>query len=42
MAKRLALFPAISMLVSIYGVVLDPVTVEQQLVVLASLLPAPA
>jgi membrane protein len=38
----LALFPAISMLISIYGMVLDPVTAEQQLVVLSHLLPAPA
>lgn len=38
----LALFPAISMLISIYGLVLDPATAEQQLVVLSGLLPAPA
>jgi membrane protein len=38
----LALFPAISMLISLYGMVLDPVTAEQQLVVLSGLLPAPA
>jgi membrane protein len=38
----LALFPAISMLISIYGMVLDPATAEQQLVVLSGLLPAPA
>lgn len=38
----LALFPAISMLVSIYGLFLDPVTAERQLAVLATLLPGPA
>jgi membrane protein len=38
----LALFPAISMLISVYGMVLDPVTAEQQLGVLSGLLPAPA
>src|SRR5260221_5702666 len=38
----LALFPAISMLISVYGMVLDPITAEQQLVVLSGLLPAPA
>jgi membrane protein len=38
----LALFPAISMLISICGMVLDPVTAEQQLVALSGLLPAPA
>ena len=35
----LALFPAISMLVSIYGLAFDPVTVEPQLVLLQDLLP---
>ncbi|HYZ23723.1 MAG TPA: YihY/virulence factor BrkB family protein [Rhodopila sp.] len=38
----LALFPAISMLISIGGLVLDPVTSEQQLFALSGLLPAPA
>ncbi len=38
----LALFPAISMLISIYGLVLDPATAEQQLTVLSGLLPPPA
>jgi membrane protein len=38
----LALFPAISMLVSIYGLVLDPASAEQQLAILSGLLPAPA
>jgi membrane protein len=38
----LALFPAISMLISVGGMVLDPVTAEQQLAVLSGLLPAPA
>lgn len=38
----LALFPAISMVISIGGMVLDPVTAEQQLVALSGLLPAPA
>lgn len=38
----LALFPAISMLVSVYGLVFDPVTVEPQLVVLRDLLPPAA
>jgi membrane protein len=38
----LALFPAISMLVSIYGLVFDPVTVEPHLLVLQTLLPPPA
>jgi membrane protein len=38
----LALFPAISMLISVYGMVLDPATAEQQLGVLSGLLPAPA
>lgn len=38
----LALFPGISMLISIGGMVLDPVTAEQQLSLLSGLLPAPA
>ncbi|MDR3529351.1 MAG: YihY/virulence factor BrkB family protein [Rhodopila sp.] len=38
----LALFPAISMLISIGGLVLDPVKTEQQLSSLSSLLPPPA
>jgi membrane protein len=38
----LALFPAISMLISVGGMVLDPTTAEQQLSVLSGLLPAPA
>jgi membrane protein len=38
----LALFPATSMLVSVYGLVFDPISVEPQLQVLAGLLPAPA
>jgi membrane protein len=38
----LALFPAISMLVSVYGLVFDPVSVEPQLQVLSGLLPPPA
>jgi membrane protein len=38
----LALFPAISMLLSIYGLVFDPVTVEPHLVVLQDLLPPAA
>jgi membrane protein len=38
----LALFPAISMLISLGGMVLDPMTAEQQLAVLAGLLPPPA
>jgi membrane protein len=38
----LALFPAISMLISVVGMVLDPVTAEQQLAVLSGLLPSPA
>jgi membrane protein len=38
----LALFPAISMLISMIGLVLDPVTAEQQLHVLSELLPPPA
>ena len=38
----LALFPAISMLVSLYGLVFDPVTVEPQLATLQDLLPPSA
>ncbi len=38
----LALFPAISMLVSIYGLAFDPQTVEPQMKVLKHLLPGPA
>jgi membrane protein len=38
----LALFPAISMLLSIYGLVFDPVTVEPHLIVLQDLLPPAA
>ncbi len=38
----LALFPAISMLISMVGLVLDPVTAEQQLTTLSGLLPPPA
>jgi membrane protein len=38
----LALFPAISMLISAVGMVLDPVTAESQLDVLSGLLPPPA
>ncbi len=38
----LALFPAISMLVSIYGLVFDPATVQPQLAVLQDLLPPAA
>ena len=38
----LALFPAISMLISVVGMVLDPVTAEQQLATLSGLLPPPA
>jgi membrane protein len=38
----LALFPAISMLISVGGMVLDTETAEQQLTVLSGLLPAPA
>ena len=38
----LALFPAISMLVSIYGLAFDPQTVEPQMQVLKHLLPGPA
>jgi membrane protein len=38
----LALFPAISMLISVIGLILDPVTAEQQLNLLSGLLPPPA
>lgn len=38
----LALFPAISMLVSVYGLVFDPQTVEPQMKILKNLLPGPA
>ena len=38
----LALFPAISMLVSVYGLAFDPQTVEPQMKVLKHLLPGPA
>jgi membrane protein len=38
----LALFPAISMLISVGGMVLDPTTAEQQLGALSGILPAPA
>ena len=38
----LALFPAISMLVSLYGLMFDPVTVEPQLATLQDLLPPAA
>jgi membrane protein len=38
----LALFPAISMLISIYGLMFDPVSVAPQLNVLSGLLPPPA
>ncbi len=38
----LALFPAISMLVSVYGLAFDPQTVEPQMRVLKHLLPGPA
>ncbi|WP_428487154.1 YihY/virulence factor BrkB family protein [Rhodopila sp.] len=38
----LALFPAISMMISVYGLLLDPTTAEQQLSVVSGLLPAPA
>jgi membrane protein len=38
----LALFPAISMLISIYGLMFDPATVEPQLEVLRALLPPSA
>ncbi len=38
----LALFPAISILISVYGLLLDPITAEQQLGALSGLLPQPA
>ncbi len=38
----LALFPAISMLISVYGMVLDPMSAEKQLMDLSGLLPMPA
>ncbi len=38
----LALFPAISMLISVCGMVLDPATTEQQLSSMSGLLPPPA
>jgi membrane protein len=38
----LALFPAISMLISVYGLVLRPVMAERQLVVLPEIMPGPA
>jgi membrane protein len=38
----LALFPGISMLISVCGLILDPVTAEQQLSSLSGLLPPPA
>jgi len=38
----LALFPAISLLISVYGLIFDPQAVEQQLLVLRSIVPAPA
>jgi membrane protein len=38
----MALFPAISVLISVYGLVFNPVSVTSQLEVLAGLLPAPA
>jgi membrane protein len=38
----LALFPAISTLISVGGMILDPVTAERQLTVVAGLLPPPA
>ena len=38
----LALFPAISMLISVGGMILDPATAEQQLITLSGLLPPPA
>ncbi len=38
----LALFPAISMLISIYGLLFDPLTVEPQLAMLRNLLPPTA
>lgn len=38
----LALFPAMSMLISVYGLMFDPVSVEPQLQTLADVLPPPA
>lgn len=38
----LALFPAISTMISVGGIILDPVTAERQLSVLSGLLPSPA
>ena len=38
----LALFPAISMLISVYGLMADPVAVEQQLSLVSAIIPAPA
>jgi uncharacterized BrkB/YihY/UPF0761 family membrane protein len=38
----MALFPAISMLISVYGLIFNPLTVTTQLDLLAPLLPAPA
>lgn len=38
----LALFPAISMLISVWGMILDPTTAENQVTTLSSLLPPPA
>jgi membrane protein len=38
----LALFPAVTMLISIYGMVFDPVTVEPQLAYLKQIMPAAA
>ena len=38
----MALFPAISMLISVYGLAFDPVSVAPQLETLSELLPAPA
>ena len=39
---RMALFPAISMLISLYGLAFNVVAVEQQLAVIERLLPPPA
>jgi membrane protein len=38
----LALFPAISLLISVYGLIFNPQEVEQQLLVLQHIVPAPA
>jgi len=38
----LALFPAISLLISVYGLIFNPQAVEQQLLVLHHIVPAPA